>query len=204
MEPTQIIVLRKQPYQERGLLFSGISPDFGKLTLIAGNARKISEKDFPVIDLFRELQLEFEPSANSEIHKATSCELLTSFDALAEKARNFRFVGRVASFVLKNTPPDLPAPLGYDVFRNLLLQQLLPEETDGRWTMEQAAVAFKTVFLYENGLLPESGTEREGLFLENLIASGIDGASMPDAPPGYWRQLNLWLDSLLEYHKLAK
>ena len=45
---TQYLVLAKRPYQESALLLSGISPDCGRLELIAHGARKIEGKKMPV------------------------------------------------------------------------------------------------------------------------------------------------------------
>ena len=42
MISTQMIVLAKQPYRENALLLSGISPDYGKLNLVANGAQQLS------------------------------------------------------------------------------------------------------------------------------------------------------------------
>ena len=43
---TNLIVLRKTPYMETSLIISGLSPDFGKLDLLAKGELKISSKKF--------------------------------------------------------------------------------------------------------------------------------------------------------------
>ena len=58
--------------------------------------------------------------------------------------------------------------------------------------------------LYENGLLPEGTSEKQRDFLENLVAAGIDCSELPGCAPDYWHKLNVWLNSLLEYHQLAR
>ena len=59
MISTEMIVLTKQPYRETSLLLNGFSPDFGKTSLVAQGAMKLSNKSFPEADLFRELSVEF-------------------------------------------------------------------------------------------------------------------------------------------------
>ncbi|UKI33313.1 MAG: recombination protein O N-terminal domain-containing protein [Lentisphaeria bacterium] len=57
---TQLIVLSKQSYRESSLLLAGLSPDCGRLSLVANGAQKLSAKNFPAVDLFRELEVEFD------------------------------------------------------------------------------------------------------------------------------------------------
>ena len=96
---TQMIVLSKQPYRESALLLSGISPDCGKLSLVAHGAQKLSGAGLPVADLFRELDLEFDDAGGSELRTAKRMELTCGFDALAERPRHFQLAGRIASFL---------------------------------------------------------------------------------------------------------
>ena len=84
MISTQIIVLAKQPYRENALLLSGLSPDYGKLNLVANGAQQLSEKKFPAADLFRELDVEFNEEGASDLFTAKQLELATAFDALAD------------------------------------------------------------------------------------------------------------------------
>ena len=83
MVSTQLIVLSKQPYKENALLLGGLSPDYGRVSLVANGAQKLSAKDFPAADLFRELEVEFDDSGNSDLHTAKKLELLFNFDRIA-------------------------------------------------------------------------------------------------------------------------
>ena len=49
----QFIILDKRPYRENALITSGISPDYGKVSFVVHGAQKLSEKSFPIADLFR-------------------------------------------------------------------------------------------------------------------------------------------------------
>lgn len=201
---TQMIVLSKQPYRESALLLSGISPDCGKLSLVAHGAQKLSGAGLPVADLFRELDLEFDDAGGSELRTAKRMELICGFDALAERPRHFQLAGRIASFLLKNAAPDLPLPYTYDALRSVLAQLCLGEDAPERWTMEQCAVVIRITYLYENGLLPECSGGGMAEFQEKLVAAGVENSPLPSCPESYWKQLNRWLADLCAYHQLSR
>ena len=204
MIATQMIVLAKQPYKETSLLLSGLSPDYGRLNLVANGAQRLSEKKFPAADLFRELDVEFNEEGESDLFTARQLELTTAFDALADNPKHFQLAGRIGGFLLKNSAPAVPLPLTYDALRCILEQLSLPGDTPGRWTMEQCAVVIRITYLYENGLLPEASTAKEGDFLENLVAAGVECSPLPECNPEYWKTLNRWLSDLCDFHHLQK
>ena len=204
MVSTQLIVLSKQPYKENALLLGGLSPDYGRVSLVANGAQKLSAKDFPAADLFRELEVEFDDSGNSDLHTAKKLELLFNFDRIALKPQHFKLAGRIGGFLLKNAVPGVPQPFTYDALRSILTQLCLDDDVQGRWTMEQCSVVLKITYLYENGLLPEAASPEQSDFLEQLVAAGIEDSPLPECRPYYWKTLNGWLSSLLDYHKLAR
>lgn len=199
-----MIVLARQPYREHALLLSGLSPDYGRLDLTANGALRLSEKKFPAADLFRELEVEFDDSGSSDLHTARRLELATSFDAVAETPRHFQFAGRIGRFLLRNAAPNMPMPYTYDALRSILVQLSIRGEVAGKWTLEQCAVVLKTTYLYENGLLPDAASAEQNDFLENLVAAGVENTCLPEVPAEYWKSLNNWLNSLLEFHGLPR
>lgn len=204
MAETQFIVLSKKPYRESALLLSGLSPDYGKLDLVAHGAQKVSAKEFPVADLFRELEVEFDEAKNSELHTLKNAELAVDFSALAEQPKHYMFAGMLAAFLLRNSAPGVGFPFTYDALRSVLFQLAQAEGTEGVWSMLQCSVVFKTTFLYENGLLPETVSEKQNVLLENLVAAGIENSPLPECPDAYWSTLHNWLNQLLDYHQLAR
>ena len=201
---TQLIVLSKQSYRESSLLLAGLSPDCGRLSLVANGAQKLSAKNFPAVDLFRELEVEFDDGGKSDLHTARRLEIATEFDAIAADPRHFRMAGRIGSFLLKNAVPNVPLPYTNDAFKSVLSQLCTPSGTPGCWNMVQCSVVIKTAYLYENGLLPEASDPRQNDFLENLVAAGIENSALPACRPDYWKTLNEWLSSLLDFHHLAR
>lgn len=200
---SQLIVLAKSPYRESALLLNGISPDYGRLSLVLHGAQKSSDGKLPAADLYRELDVEFKEEEKSSLYTATTVEVIAAFDAIADDTKAFLMAGRISSFLLKNLAPGVPQPYTYDALRSILFR-LSGGEGQGVWTLEQCAVVLKTTFLYENGLLPEAANGRQRDFLENLVAAGIDNSALPECAAGYWTKLNGWLNALLDYHQLAR
>ena len=198
-----LIVLSKSVYRESSLIVVGISPDYGKLQVICNGALKVSGSDYPLVDLYRELSVEF-TETRSPLKTAREVELLSNFDGLADTAVNYRLAGKMSNFLLHNIQEDLPLPYTYDSFRSVLchLSGEAPEEE--RWTPMQCAVVLKTAYLCESGLLPQTQDERSSAFLENVVAAGIDNSELPKCPANYWAQLNDWLGSVMDHNGLRK
>ena len=200
---TPLIVLSKSPFRESSLIVAGISPDYGKLQIVCNGALKVTGSNFPVVDLFRELNVEFTES-KSNLKNVRDVELLSAFDKLADIPVNYRLAGKMGAFLLANIKEDLPLPYTYDSFRSVLAHLSCEMPPEVRWTPMQCAVVLKTAFLCESGLLPQSQDERSSAFLENVVAAGIDNSDLPRCPQNYWAQLNDWLGTLMDIHGLRK
>lgn len=200
---TPLIVLSKSPYRESSLIVTGISPDYGRVQLLCNGAQKISGKDYVLVDIFRELMVEFTES-RSTLKNAREIELVSANDQLPENPVHYRLAGKMGAFLLANIKEDLPMPYTYDTFSSVLkhLSCIPPEEE--RWTAMQCAVVLKTAFLCENGLLPQSTDERSSAFLENVVAAGIDNSALPKCPDDYWAKLNDWLGAIININGLRK
>lgn len=209
LETTNVIILRKMAYKESSLILGTLSAEFGKIDLIAKGARKLSKKQFPAFDLFREVQVSFSNTGRENLHNTANAELIQSNDALANIPENFETASRIADFILKNSAPDLPSPLVYDAMRNILRNWALQgDKQEFPWTKLQCSVIIKTSYLYENGLLPDIGEPKtkqayhHQQIIENIIESGNEGAPLPDLNENWWLQLNKWLNQLIKHHQL--
>lgn len=203
---TQLIVLAKHPYRESAWIASGLSPDYGRFSVVVHGGQAGSKEHPPAVDLFRELEVEFRESEKSPLQTADRVEVLHAFDAIAEKPLCYKLAGRIGAFLMANSEENAPLPFTYDSFKSILKELSgdgdAPES--GGWTPEQCSVVIKTVFLYENGLLPQAETEARNNFLENLVAAGIDNSPLPECRPDYWSSFNAWLNSLIAFHGMKK
>lgn len=193
---TNLIVLRRTDYRESDLVISAVSPDFGRLDLIAGGARTINGKKFPVVDLFCELEVEFTPSEDG-LGRLKKAELLTSFASVAEQLAIFRLAGKIAGLVLKHAAPELPMALSYDALRNVLGSlALYAAGKPALWLPDAAGVVIKMALLQEAGLLPEFDQPKVTALFEQIVEAGIAGEPLPDYPAAYWGRLGAYLNTL--------
>jgi recombinational DNA repair protein (RecF pathway) len=201
---------------ETSLIVSGLSPDFGKLDLLAKGELKLSAKKYPVIDLFREIQASFHENRNSTLHSITTAELIAEHDNIAEIPENFLLANKLGNFLLSNTQPDLPCPQTSIILGNVLIhlsssgnEELIKRRFFGQlWNRLHCSVILKMGFLHENGFMPdtlsndETQNYEQQLFIEQVIEAGIGDMALPERANKYWLQLDKWLDSICEYHEL--
>lgn len=196
---TQFLILKRTPYREGDWILAGISPDYGKISVIIRNGRKAEDGMYPEADIFREFDMEYSMPENSELGNVRSLELIADASGVADDPEAFRFAGAIASFALANSAPEAGLPLSYDVLRNILLDCAQGKE-NRVWSREEASALLKLTWLTENGLLPDPGKNAD--FLENVIDCGVNGDAMPETRPGYWRDLGNYLNSLIKQANL--
>lgn len=206
---SEFIVLRKTPYRENALVLSGISPDFGKLEVIAyGAAGSSKPNSFPVADIYRVLSVTLKDNdleqGKNGLLAAKDIELIEDFPDLPRKLDNLKFLGKIGGFLLRNTVFESPLPLVYDALRSLL-RILSNNEV---WSQREAAIVIKLTFLYENGLLPEPenmSAEAAGkvmMLYEKIIECAVDAEPLPKLSVEYYLQLDSYLNMLITRNQL--
>lgn len=195
MERTTVIVLRKTLIRESDLMVSAVSPDWGRMELVCYGAQSVSGKKFPVLDCFNELEIGFEPSEKGPV-KLADADLITSFAPVADRLDIFRLAGKIGSFVLKNSAPELPMAIVYDTLRHVLGNLALNASgKEALWSPEACGAVIKLACLQENGLLPEFDDPKISAFFESVIEAGLEGAPLPPCEVGYWGRLTLYLNT---------
>lgn len=213
MLETELIVLKKIPYGETSLIVNGFSVDSGRFDLLLKGGAKSSAKKFPVIDLFREVRVQYKDE-EKELHAVYNAELVNQFDALSSKTDNFDVACKMSSFLIKNLQPALPCPNTYFAFRSILAvlsgnSNIFDTEAP-EWDIDYCRIILLICYLEENGLLPEQlgSTPEEDMkqryLLNAIIESGAEGIPLPSIDANYRRQLLKWLGSLCNYHNLNK
>ncbi|MDD5728853.1 MAG: recombination protein O N-terminal domain-containing protein [Victivallales bacterium] len=209
LETVNVLVLRKLPYRESSLILGTVSAEFGKLDFIARGARKLSKKQFPAFDLFREVQVTFRPLGKDTLHTAANAELISSNDALANIPENFEAALKIGDFILRNSAGDLPSPLVYEALKHIFRNWALAgEHRDFPWSREQCSVIIKASYLYENGLLPDFSiaddekSRKQQQLIDAVIECGNEGKPLPQLPAEWWLRLNKWLNGLIRENKL--
>ncbi len=208
MIKAELIVLKKMPYKETSLIIHGLSPEFGRLDLLAKGALKNSSGKFPAIDLFQELKVEFKNNQNGSLHTIYEAELVKEHSAIALDLDCFVGGMKLSMLILKNSHPGIPTPLTYAALVNAISNLAGETPAKKRWSFEQSLVALKAVHLHENGLLPENFSVAESInrqqseFIAKLLKNAVAGGAMPKIGDEYWKKLDKWLSALYEYHNL--
>lgn len=185
------IILRHSPFQESGLLLSGISPERGRLDFIVRGAKSQGKKKFPLTGLFRELHVEYRMDPGKSFPNLKSMELISCFDTIAAHTRHYLTACSLAKFLLDNTRPMLDSSEIYTAFRLLLIHY-----AEGRELTERA-VLLKTAFLSENGMLPEPENQTGEQMLETLFSASQGMIGIPEFSQEYWEKLDRRFDLLL-------
>ena len=185
------IILRHSPFQESGLLLSGISPERGRLDFIVRGAKSQGKKKFPVAGLFREMRIEYRMNHGNSFPNLKSMELTACFDEIAVHTGHYLSACSLAKFLLDNTRPMLDASEIYTAFRLLLSRY-----AEGRELIERA-VLLKTAFLSGNGMLPEPDNRAGEELLETLFSASQGMTDIPVFPQDYWEKLDRRFDLLL-------
>ena len=191
------------------LVLSGISPDFGKLEVIAyGAAGSSKPNSFPVADIYRVLSVTLKDNdleqGKNGLLAAKDIELIEDFPDLPRKLDNLKFIGKIGGFLLRNTVFESALPLVYDALRSLL-RILSNNEV---WSQREAAIVIKLTFLYENGLLPEPenmSAEAAGkvmMLYEKIIECAVDAEPLPKLSVEYYLQLDSYLNMLITRNQL--
>ena len=198
MNATELIVLRKTPYKESSFIISGLSAEYGKLDFMVKGARQMGKKKFPVIDLFREINVQFNKK-KSGLQTLYSVELVSSHDGISSIPDNFISACELSSFILLNSHPMIECHSLYEAFKNAL-NRMSAEKSNVPWTS-----LVKLVFLEENGFLPEKdfGDGKANL-LEELLEASVGKTEVPVLSSAYWSRLAGWIDSLCDYHDLKR
>jgi recombinational DNA repair protein (RecF pathway) len=208
MIKTELMVLKKLSYKETSLIIHGLSPEYGRLDLMAKGALKNSSGKFPAIDMFQVLKVEFKSNDKSSLHPIYEAELVMEHSSIAKNLESFVSGMKISTLILKNSHPGIPAPMTYATLINAIKKLAGDTAASKNWSFEQSIAAVKAVHLHENGMLPENFSMTDSLdkkqskFIQELLKCAIKGTALPKCEEGYWKKLDNWLSALYEFHNL--
>lgn len=189
------IVLRKQPYGERGLIVNGISPEYGRVDFIVGGANGGMRRAFPELELFRLLHLTF-VVGKGELCRIKTASLLESFDGLATDYGRYEAAVWISSFTLLNTMQMLPNPL-YCNAVEVGLRRLAGKEFGTDCILTGVCMAF----LFESGWLTHALQDSQSQNQCRIILEMASGKEAPLLSDESWRQQLDWCRSMLMYNE---
>jgi DNA repair protein RecO len=197
MERTNLLVLRKTQYKETSIIVAGLSAEYGRLDIVVKGAKKLSSKNFPTVDLFREIDIEVNHKKKG-LYSVYSTDLVANHDNIASFHTNYMQACNICSFALRNSQPGIPSPELYAALKNIFYTLTLQE------AKIPYPVLIKLVYLDEHGFLPEipDNEKEKAHLLEKLINAGMGKNALPEISSEYWEQLNNWVDALCQFHEL--
>jgi recombinational DNA repair protein (RecF pathway) len=196
---TRFLVLRLTPYSDTSLIVAGLSPELGQLHFLVRGAKRLGPKRFPLLDLFRVLQVSYRDTG-AEMHRLGGADLVADHAGVARTLTAFQTAGWLARFALANTP----AGLGQEALFEALcvglgrLASLTPAD-DAVAVADAVVVGVLLAYLQEGGWLAEqTGDERAARQCQCLLAMAAGRAEPPRLTAANWHDLRRWAASLAQ------
>jgi recombinational DNA repair protein (RecF pathway) len=190
---TRFLVLRLTPYSDTSLVAAGISPDQGQLRFLVRGARRLGPRQFPVLDLFRVLQVSFRNTA-AELHRLASADLVADYGRLAQSFPAFQAAEWLARFALGNVLPGVGHEALFGAFC-IGLGRLAEAGPDQAAQAQADSVVTGTVLTYlqEGGWLAEHDRDdRTARQCRTLLEMAAGRCPPPRLTAANWRNLRHW------------
>lgn len=190
---TRFLVLRLTPYSDTSLIVAGLTPGLGQVHFLVRGAKRLGPKHFPLLDLFRVLQVSYRDSG-AELQRLAGADLLADHSGVARHLTAFQTAGWLARFALANAP----AGLGQEALFEALCVGL--GRLAGRTAAADAApladavvVGVLLAYLQDGGWLGAAHHDaREAGQCQRLLAMAAGRAEPPRLTAANWHDLRGW------------
>lgn len=186
------IVLRTRPLTESSLIVNWLTPELGRIAMVAKGARRPKSPLRGKIDLFYTAEFTFARSRRSDLHNLREVNLLKTRDALRRDLAYLNQAAYCARLIEQTTESETPLPEIYDLLATFL--DALPTQRAAALTV----LSFEVKLLAELGLSPQEGKTARSA--EQLATSGwseIHNLTMSETEV---RELRQFLHGFLIYH----
>ena len=185
------IPLRKVAYGEHSLIFSGLSPEYGRISFLIKGAAVARNRYLPEVELFRLLHLGI-VMGNGDLHRVRTAELLEDFGGVAQDYGGFQAANWIAAFSLGNVQEMLPHPHYFNA-----VEVALRRLSTRAMAVDAVLTGVCMAFLFEEGWLAHAVSTPEASSQCRVILEMAAGNPPPAITPQSWRaQLN-WARQLL-------
>ena len=183
---TDFLVLRKIPYQDSRTIFSGISPEYGKLSVMMRTRTSATNRDYRNGDIFQLWNLTYRPT-NAEIVTVSRWEITQDFTSLATNYHTFEAACWLSKFILTNTVAGAPMP---QLYRAIYVAMLRVQENRIPPTAILTGVGL--TFLRVGGwMTPQTMPATEASQCELLLRMA-NGGDTPALTIENWQELWQW------------
>jgi DNA repair protein RecO len=189
----EALVLRKTPYSETSLIAALLTREHGQIHVLLKGARRTGKRQFPAIDLFRQVSIQFQPGTNRDLYSLRGVELVQPHDSIAERPPHYRLALWLSRFMLANTHANVSVPRSY-----LALTYAFSRLAQAEASEDAVLLSLCFTFADESGLLPRYEDARSQGHIDAMLAFAADADSAtPHYPQEIWAGLRQWMYRLL-------
>lgn len=185
-ESTDLLILRKTPYQENGEIVSGISPEHGRMSFYVRIPSPRSRRHDAPLDIFQEAHIEYRTGRRDMLY-GQNASVVGDYTGVARNVNGFENACILSRFALSNMLPQVAMPGTY-----LALRVALVRLQDAKVIPNGVLTGVGLTFLNESGLLsPVELTPREAAQCQILLTMA-SGGDIPALESGVWDALWDW------------
>ena len=185
-------MLRTRPLTESSLIVNWLTPELGRIAMVAKGARRPKSTLRGKIDLFYTAEFTFARSRRSDLHNLREVTLLKTHDALRRDLGRLNQAAYCARLIEQTTESETPLPEIYELFATFLdaLSACPPKPI--------TVLAFETKLLAELGLSPQEGKAARSA--ERITPLGWSELHQLALSETELRELRQFLHGFLIYH----
>lgn len=185
---TELIILKTVNYGDSSSILNCLSPDVGRIAILARGAKKISRKNFPQIGLFRTYKAILGKPGQGDLFLLNSLDMLSQNDRLASSPSLLEFSGSISRFSLSSNFENVPCPVFYHALTDCLQIIETNSVPINAWICRLI-----TVYLMEQGLFPDINlTKQQKTIISQLIDKSSQGLEELDLKEDQWTSLKNW------------
>lgn len=143
---TELLILRKTPYQDNTLIVGGISPEYGRMGFSMGMPSGRARKAGAYFDLFQVLQVEYR-GGGEELSHCRKYSVVRDYSGVASCRVGFEAACFLARFAMANILPRVSMPAFFRAME-VSLVRLCSADTQPESVLTGAGLTF----LNESGL----------------------------------------------------
>lgn len=197
IETSKGLVLRTRPLTETSLIVHWLTPDLGRLAMVAKGARGSKSAFRGKMDLFYEAEFSFVRSRVSELHNLREVNLIETNGFLRREFAALQHVCYAAALLEQTTETETPLPELYELMINLL------RFLAGRPDAPQAVTTFELKLLDELGLMPDLESTRlqpgTKILMRKMAESSWDDIGRLKPAPAQAEEIRRFLNGFLIY-----
>ena len=183
---TDLLVLRKTPYQEHALIVNGVSPTEGQMSFFLRQPSSISRRNYRFFDLFQEVNVTYRRSSG-ELCYSQRAEVTADHAGVAQVPEAFQAACWISGFALGNVLPHLAMPRFYRA-----LQVAFIRLVNRRPLPEGVLTGVGLTYLAEAGVLNLEVMDLTARAQCELLLRMAEGGDFPGLADDNWKDLWQW------------